>query len=107
MIEGEHRTLKHQLLGLREGEVIVISTKGLANYRNGSTITIPSGARDANSYHRLPKTEKCRAILKAHKELVLALRYPPDGVHAEEMPGQEFRVRFIRMENGHGRGGSA
>jgi hypothetical protein len=107
MIDEEHRTLKCKLLGLREGEALVVSTKGLANFRNGSTITIPSGARDANSYHRLAKTEKCRALIMAHKELTLALRFPPDGVYAEEMPGQEFRVRFIRMENGHGRGGRA
>lgn len=102
MIEGP-RTLKCQLLALREGEAIVVSTRGLANYRNGSTIVIPPGARDANSYHRLPKTEKCRALLKAYQELVLSLKFPPEGVVAEEMPGHEFKVRFIRMENGHGR----
>lgn len=99
MIEGD-RSLKHKLLSLREGEAIVVSTKGLANYHNGSTIMISPGARGLNSYHRLENGEKHRVLLRAYKELVLTLNCPPEGVMAEEMPGREFKVRFIRIENG-------
>lgn len=101
MIEPEH-SLKAKLMGLREGEVLTVSTRDLANYHNGGEIRIPNGRpnQDHSPYHCLESRAQCAAIVRAYKELRLLLLRPPPGIIAEELPGSQFRVRFVRIENG-------
>lgn len=89
-------TLKSKLALLREGEVLVLNSKDVANMYCGGKYPIP--AHRQSPYHRLTKPEQCSLVRRAYKELILALKFPPQGVEADELPGAEFRVEFIRME---------
>lgn len=98
MIDPSH-TLKFKLLHLREGEVLDVSTKDLANYHNGGSIRIQNGApKKATPLYSLDPRERSAAVVRAYKELKLLLVQPPPGVSAEELPGEEFRIRFVRTE---------
>lgn len=98
----QNRTLKLRLLSLREGEVLTITTRDLANYHNGGSIKIPARAPSATSspYLLLDTCEKKSALVKAFQELRDLSVRPPPGVFAEELPGREFRIRFVRIEGG-------
>lgn len=91
-------TLKSRLERLRDGEVLVVTSKDLANYYCGGACPIPS--HKSSPFHSLEKTERHRLTIRAYKELIVALKFPPRGVEAEELPGQEFRIQFVRMEDG-------
>ena len=90
-------TLKDKLHAMREGEVLAISSKDLANYYCGGKIPIPAH-NHASPYHLRTKSEKAVLLRRAYRELILTLRLPPEGFEAEEMPGSVFRIQFIRME---------
>ncbi|MEM0344092.1 MAG: hypothetical protein QXU73_07610 [Thermoplasmata archaeon] len=91
--------MKWKLLNLREGEVLEVSTKDLANYHNGGAINIPNGAPQQHTpLYRMDPKGRSAAIVRAYKELRLFLLHPPPGIIAEELPGAQFRVRFVRIE---------
>lgn len=98
MIDRPH-SLKYKLQNLREGEVLTVSTKDLANFHNGGAIRIPNGqpTNERSPYHLLSPQERGAAIVQAYNELRLLLRQPPPGVVAEELPGSQFKVRFARI----------
>lgn len=93
------KTLKRVLLQLRAGEPIEVTTRDLANYHNGGMMHIKNGGR-SEPFNRMEKREKSAAIVLAYRELRLLLINPPEGVFAEELQGPEFKVRFLRIENG-------
>ena len=93
------RTLKRVLLQLRDGEPLEITTRDLANYHNGGLIRIKNGGR-SEPFNRMEKREKSAAIVLAYRELKLLLINPPEGIFSEELQGPEFKVRFVRIENG-------
>jgi len=76
-----------------------VSSKDLANYYCGGKMPIPAH-NHASPYHLRTKSEKAVLLCRAYRELILALRYPPEGFEAEEMAGSEFRIRFVRLEGG-------
>jgi hypothetical protein len=89
-------SLKNRLVQLREGEVVVLGSKDLANYYCGGKCPIP--AHRTSPFHQLEKVEKQKLTIRAYKELIVALKFPPEGIEAEELPGSEFRIQFVRME---------
>ena len=88
-------TLKSKLLAMREGEVLVMGSKDLANLYCGGKCPMPSHI--VSPYHKLQRDEKAGVLSKAYRELILALRFPPDGFDAEELTGPEFRIQFVRL----------
>lgn len=96
MLSPGNGTLKNVLNRLREGEVLVVGSKDLANYYCGGRCPIP--AHTTSPYHLLTKPEQCALVRKAYKELIVALKFPPQGVEAEELTGSEFKIQFTRLE---------
>jgi hypothetical protein len=101
MIPSElgEKSLKRILLQLRVGEMKDVSTRDLANFHNGGLLQI--SAHNAHEpYHQMDMRQKHAALVLAYRELRLLVRNPPPGIMAEELIGSEFKVRFIRFENG-------
>lgn len=97
--ELSEKSLKRVLLQLRVGEMKDVSTRDLANFHNGGLLQIP--AHNVHEpYHQMDMRQKHAALVLAYRELRLLVRNPPPGVVAEELLGPEFKVRFVRLENG-------